>query len=211
MLPKIFIASPLFNPPQIELISEIEGLLQMYGFDFYSARLHSGSDKMSPEQRKDIRAWDPVFKSNIDGLNECQVMIAVLEYRMPETTGIALLDFDIDSYADDNPWNLGIEEIKRIELPDAGTVWEAGYFRAQGKLVLGFHSDRAKHLNLMLTHGCDALVRGINNLDGFLSGQSAMIPQSVVKRSQGTDLYQVASQFDWTYTESWDAANKVVE
>lgn len=215
MKPKIFIASPLFNPNQIAIIERIENLLTEKGYDFYSARLHSGSDKMTPEQRKDITAWDPVFDSNERGLDECDVMIAVLEYAMPPREYPAHIQMAIIDNPDLEPCGPGTV-FTPIELPDAGTVWECGYHRAQGKLVLGFHTDQAKHLNLMLSHGCDGLIKGWENLDGFLTEPKYMpvIPERLVKRlkiigrknSEITDSY-----FNWKFTESWDAANKEVE
>jgi hypothetical protein len=120
MKPKIFIASPLFNPEQIEIITQIEDLLRIHGYDFYSARLHSGSDKMSPEQRKDIRSWDPVFESNIRGLDECRVMIAVLEYAMPKNRAISVLELDTDNTDESNPYGFGVRKYTPIELPDSG-------------------------------------------------------------------------------------------
>lgn len=226
--PKIFIASPLFNGPQIETIIQIERLLSDYGYDFYSARLHSGSGKMTSEQRKDINAWDPVFDANEQGLNECRVMIAVLEYALPEGDKTELfqrgahvgMDFDGEpEYA---------SKRTRIELPDAGTVWEAGYFRAQGKLVLGFHTNQAKHLNLMLSHGCDGMIRGFGNLRTFLGGSDfpagLPITQRLTSRAyrmlgyyadfnlpKSAQILLDATLFDWSAVEQWDAKTKEVE
>jgi hypothetical protein len=176
---------------------------------------------MTPEQRKDIRAWDPVFESNEQGLNECRVMIAVLEYAMPANKAIHLVEKDVTLSSDmctDNdtgePRAL-YPSYNPIELPDAGTVWECGYHRAQGKIVIGFHTDKAKHLNLMLTHGCDAMIRGFENLEGFLSGEAVTIPTRVMQRGRqlGKSLYfhSDAAQFDWSFTEDWDAKSKAVE
>ena len=161
MKPRVFIASPLFNRPQHELLDNVEAILSNNGFDYYSARKHSGSDKIPKDRLKDMSAWDPVFKSNEDGLNECQVMICVLEYAMPKGVSLVIHGHSF----------VGVEMLfKKIELPDAGTVWEAGYHRAQGKLVIGFHSQkRPEHLNLMLTHGVDGLLLGYEALDTFLN------------------------------------------
>lgn len=219
--PKVFIASPLFNPPQIEIIEKIEALLEKNGYEYYSARKHSGSDKMTPEQRKDLRAWDPVFDSNEQGLNECRVMIAVLEYALPEGEALTLSRMFAE------PDDLYCEIRECVELPDAGTVWEAGYHRAQGKLVVGFHTDQAKHLNLMLSHGCDGLIKGWDNLKQFIEGETlnaSLLPGNVKKRIEtvmnryrragletNSRIMLDACDFDWEATEGWDAANKEVE
>ena len=135
--PRVFIASPLFNPAQIAIIRDIETLLAENDFSFYSARLHSGSDKLTPEQKRDLRAWDPIFESNVQGLDDCDVMIAVLEYAFPDGQQLVLQDRrGLDAGAD------SIDTV--LELPDAGTVWEMGYHQAQGKLVLGFHSNKGE-------------------------------------------------------------------
>jgi nucleoside 2-deoxyribosyltransferase len=208
--PRVFIASPLFNGPQHAIIDSIEKLLGLYGFDYYSARQHSGSDKLSAEDKKDLRKWDPVFQSNLDGLDECRVMIAVLEYALPEDKRMYLCTGE-----EDGP-GFNVLSSQEMELPDAGTVWEMGYFRAQGKIVIGYHTDKAKHLNLMLSHGCDALIKGFENLDNFISGEATKYPASLVHRlskaKTGVEfLTNDASHFDWRYTEEFDSANKVVE
>jgi nucleoside 2-deoxyribosyltransferase len=213
--PLCFIASPLFNPPQLEIISHIEGLLEGAGYRYYSARKHSGSDKMTPEQRKDLRAWDPVFQSNIDGLNRADFGIAVLEYALPDNQGMLIVQ-------DASP---GIEyrfheKSLRVELPDAGTVWEMGYLAAQGKPVIGFHTDKAKHLNLMLSHGVAGLVLGYDALAQFLGYDRGPYadPQELLDwenaRPRDYDTWNRPEKvywFDWRATHQWDATTKEVE
>lgn len=193
--PKIFIASPLFNTAQHEILDQIESILEQHDYTYYSARKHSGSDLLTPEQRKDINAWNPVFDSNRQGLDECRVCIAVLEYAYPEGTTLCVVKNSV---------------AMQVELPDAGTVWETGYLHAQGKLVLGFHTTKqAKHLNLMLTHGCDGLLTGYGSLHSFLGGpkslQDVAIPERVHKRLlrvPGQAFYD-AYRFNWTATQPW--------
>jgi len=210
--PKIFIAAPLFNANQIDIIVGIESILDFYGFGFYSARLHSGSDKLTPEDRKDIRKWDPVFDSNEQGLNECSVCVAVLEYAMSEDECLGIVSS-----------TEGGLDYKPVELPDAGTVWETGYMRAQGKLVIGFHTTkRASHLNLMLSHGCDGLICGLHNLDHFFHGLGGReIPARLQSRlslmsnsgraARAQYAAHDASYFNWDAVEDWDAMKKDVE
>lgn len=152
---KVFIASPLFNEPQIAIIREIEEALNRAQIPFYSARLHSKSDQIPPEERKNPRAWDAVFDSNVQGLNTSTHMIAVLEYAYPPETSLNV----ISSIS-------GAEVVRTpISLPDAGTVWEMGYFHALRRPVYGYHRDQAGHLNLMLTHGCSGMVVGTDQLN----------------------------------------------
>ncbi len=223
MKPKVFIASPLFNKPQIQIISTIEGTLHEAGFDFYSARLHSGSDKLSPEDRKDLRKWDPVFESNLAGLDECQVCIAVLEYTMPDGQRLTMQkrEHHINPdpsrpgsfFPDTHEWSASV-----IELPDAGTVWEMGYMRAQGKLVVGFHTDKAKHLNLMLSHGVDGMLLGYDALRNFLNppktsqfDSSDVIQKLAERTAADSRVLSLATWFDWSACHVFDAQNKEVE
>jgi nucleoside 2-deoxyribosyltransferase len=229
MRPKIFIASPLFNAAQIAIIAQIEAMLAGHGYDYYSARLHSGSDKLTPEQRRDIRCWDPVFDSNEAGLDECRVCIAVLEYPLPYGQEMGVLR----RLGQDEQWTSPTPSVflstdvaehlegrgmhhpyayTRLELPDAGTVWETGYMRAQGKIVVGFHSDKAKHLNLMLSHGCDGLIRGFENLEGFLAHGASRVPTRLLQRKNLNPMTRNdAALFDWRHVEDFDAATKDVE
>ena len=180
---KIFIASPLFNPQQTAIIERIEQIITAAGHTFYSARLHSGSDKMTPEERKDLRAWDPIFESNVKGLDDCEAMIAVLEYAMPKGQSLILHENGT--------------ALREVELPDAGTVWEMGYHRAQDKPVIGFHSqERPAHLNLMLTHGCMGLVLGYGALESFLK-------PGTPSEARGT--------FQWSACSPWEADSRQVE
>lgn len=204
----IFIASPLFNPPQIQLIEQIEQAITRAGHEFYSARLHSGSDKLTPEQRKDLAAWDPVFESNVRGLDDADLCIAVLEYRQPEEVRLELVRYDQQKSreAGFKPGDKIPGELLALpELPDAGTVWEMGYLAAQGKPVIGFHSqERPAHLNLMLTHGCQGLLLGLPALEEFLQNPGG---ESLVWEWGKKHLYP----FGWTACSAWDAASRQVE
>lgn len=163
----VFIAAPLFNAPQIELIQEIEYAVSDSNKTFYSARLHSGSDTMTAEEKKIMSNWDPVFQSNVDGLNAAELMIAVLEYPMPDDTALLLWR--------DSKEKPGEALVTNVQLPDAGTVWEMGYFRALGKPVIGFHREQSGHLNLMLSHGCDGFLKDTVDLLRYLSGDTSAL------------------------------------
>lgn len=209
--PRVFIASPLFNPVQIGLIQRIEDSLSAAGYDFYSARLHSGSERLTPEQRKSYDSWTPVYLSNERGLDSCRVQICVLEYAMPYGHSLAITLADTEGTV--------VPLKKHLELPDAGTVWEAGYMRAQGKLVIGFHSTkRAEHLNLMLSHGTDGLITGFDALESFLAGyaptvRNTSVPERVHSRAlamrqsnreAGFQLEKDAVLFNWDACQTWN-------
>ena len=153
---KVYIAAPLFNPAQIEIIESIEELCYDASLDFYSPRLHSGSSLLSPEDRRHFEKWTPVFESNEQALHQCDCMIAVLEYA--QTPG----------------FRLGLEVVTNsgdpmdfipLEIPDTGVVWEMGVMNALNKPVFGYHSTKQpEQMNLMLTH----------SLAGMLCGKPAL-------------------------------------
>jgi nucleoside 2-deoxyribosyltransferase len=224
--PKIFIASPLFNPAQHAVLDELETAIKQSGFDFYSARHHSGSDKLTPEQKRVLSNWDPIFDSNVQGLESCRVCIANIGYQYPDGTFLGLCK--------EGQKGLGLPKydtavIKPLELPDAGTVWEMGFMRAQAKLVIGYHPDaQPTHLNLMLSHGCDGIITGVQNLQWFLSGaansketNSVHAPERLRQRCQqirdtygslfASTLWDDACLFDWTACHQFDAQSKEVE
>lgn len=206
-LPKVFIASPLFNPEQHQILDRIEALLARSDFKFYSARHDSEAYVPKGEDKKLPGAWDAVFNSNLLGLNECNIMIAVLSYALPSGHKMLLQTPGGNT--------LGTDTFKELELPDSGTVWEMGYFLGKGKLVVGFHPEKeANHLNLMLTHGCDALITGWDALGEFISGSPQdgdKWPARVSTRMESAGplgamaLYKVAQNFDWSATSTWGA------
>ncbi len=135
---KVFIASPLFNPRQIEVIERIETLLESVGIPYYSARQHAPKliDIDNPIQRAQT------FQSNVQGLAEATHMIAVLDW---------LLENGAPSGISDN-----------------GTVWEMGSFYFQNKPVIGFYVFPPKKPNLMLANSCSGFCYGFEELERFV-------------------------------------------
>lgn len=219
-LPKVFIASPLFNPAQISIISTIESLCEERGLPYYSARRHSGSHLLSPEQRKVRSNWDSVFQSNEQGLIDSDLMIAVLSYELPTDTQLGLLREHLGgevhrgmSLISPKAPVAGVNNtpspdeyaFQSIELADNGTVFEVGYFRALGKPVVAFHPTAvASNANLMLTHGCDGFISGVPNLTTFFASVTQVSecgwhePDSILDRlkdrMRSTTTYSTLSQ-----------------
>lgn len=167
----IYIAGPLFNTQQVSILETIEDLAEQFKLSYYSPRIHSGSSNMTAEDRKSFEAWDKVFKSNEEELRDCRMLICVLNYALPTTHKLVMkvehTDIPVDPKAD---ITVNVKEFP-IELPDSGTVWEMGYYRAcmRPLPVIGYHDDEVpKSLNLMLSHGCDYLVCGSAELSQFL-------------------------------------------
>jgi nucleoside 2-deoxyribosyltransferase len=191
---KTYIAAPLFNESQIEIISSIEQILSSRGIDYYSPRIHSGSHLMNDEDRKNTDAWKAVFDSNVKALYDCEIMIAVLEYAMPKDRCLALICWYMAG-----KYRMYMREWKEIELPDTGTVWEMGLFKALNKPVIGYHTNEAKQMNLMLTHSCEGFIKGLDQLEKFVRIDTSY-PEHQLKR-----------YFDMDMLSEWDTKNKGVE
>jgi nucleoside 2-deoxyribosyltransferase len=210
----LFIASPLFNPFQHGIIGRIEDLCIAKGIEFYSARKDSEPFVPKGEDKKNPDAWDKVFQNNEEGLQACHIMIAVLGYALPENQKFGL------ATGVDHSFEHGVRmaDFKHVEIPDSGTVWEMGYFRALGKPVIGFHpTRRADDINLMLTHGCDGLISGWDSLTDFFTERVAFDYDSIPSRlwsfpkellgSEEERIRETATQFDWNAVERWGAQN----
>ena len=175
----VYIAAPFFNAAQNDTVTAIEDVLQQSGHTFYSPRIHSGSAKLTPIERQTKAAWGPVLQSNIDALHTCDVLLAVLEYAMPE--GRVLKVCRSSSHGE--PY---YPEGSALEIPDAGVIWECGYRYALNDmailhvnastneaLILGFHTtQQPRKLNLMLSHTLHGFVTGYEQLQQVMDGRA---------------------------------------
>lgn len=215
-LPKVFIASPLFNPQQMLVIDGIEQLLHSRQLEYYSARHDSESHVPKGDDKKKPEAWNGVFRNNEEGLRDCDIMIAVLSYALAPDCMMGTGEMINFSHQKNLPTQVVMNSFKPLELPDSGTVWEMGYFRALDKIVIGFHPEkRGDHLNLMLTHGCDGLISGWDNLSKFIGSMNPVMScgerlqnrMHEVGPLQAQVMYTIACHFDWEAIELWGAQN----
>lgn len=207
--PRIYIAAPLFNSAQINLIQRIEDRLDKCGIPYFSPRIESEPFMPLPQDRKNASAWEPVFDCNIRGLRDSSILLAVLNYSLPEEQQVGLASYVEEPFEH----HVRMASFKPLELPDTGTIWEMGYFLGKGKIVVGFHPEKkAEHLNVMLTHGCDGLISGWNNLDGFfMNPHTGFVPPLLSKRMAEMlpltqhSVRQELGYFDWSCTAQWAA------
>jgi len=165
---KVYIAGPLFNKKQVENLERIEKLFDGLDIEYYSPRLHSGSDKLSAEEKRDFHNWTSVFESNLTGLAWCTHVLAVLNYPMPEGKALAITNLPDGSHVGDTQYETLVDTL--IELPDSGTVFEMGYASANEIPIIGFHPDETpKRLNLMLSHSCEFLAIGFDKLETLVN------------------------------------------
>ena len=173
--PRIYIAAPFFNHPQQAIVSKIEGLLDRTGFPYYSPRLHSGSHLIPPEHRKDRSLWKSVLDSNIQNLYNCDLVLAVIEYAMPPGIELVPVATEPGIVRDGKHIRSMIAspklDVKAIELPDAGVIWECGMAFAINRPVIAYHSNKSPdELNLMLSHTIQGFLSGWSSISAFFEG-----------------------------------------
>jgi nucleoside 2-deoxyribosyltransferase len=174
----VYIAGPFFNLAQVLIIARIEAWLSQAGHSFYSPRLHSGSAALSQEEKRDPKAWDPVFASNVYHLYNCGLLLAVVEWAMPEYQALHLCQLSQQRDAElPRSWEIR----NKVELPDSGTVWEMGFVRGWNAAaqfyteghepripIIGFHSSKLPaQLNLMLVKGVHGNLTGWDAFEKF--------------------------------------------
>lgn len=155
----VYLAGPLFNEPQLNILRYLERTLEENGFDFFSPRLHSGSHKILKEERLDRSKWESVFSSNIQAMEKADIMVGVVDYLREAGDTLCVQTI----YPGNNV------STKGVYLPDTGTVFEVGYFKALKKPVYAYTERDIYSLNLMLTHSFDGLIAGKTNFRKFFS------------------------------------------
>ena len=76
---KVYIAAPFFNEEQLNKVKGIESLLEDAGVEFFSPRSEGSLGNMTPEERK--AKMGDVFQSNVDHMDWCTHMVAVIDDR----------------------------------------------------------------------------------------------------------------------------------
>ena len=76
---KVYLASPFFNPEQLEVVKLVESLLKNLGFQLYSPRLDGVIQDMSNEERQ--RSLKKIFDLNCKNMDEAELILAILNWR----------------------------------------------------------------------------------------------------------------------------------
>lgn len=82
--PMIYIAAPFFNPTQLHIVQEIENQLIDADYEYFSPRLEGVLLEMTEAER--VASMKDVYDGNIKKMEECSVMIAVVDGRDTGTT-----------------------------------------------------------------------------------------------------------------------------
>lgn len=154
--PMIYIAAPFFNGAQKVIVRCIERAITWAGYSYYSPETDSGSLDLSPEMRGNSTFWKQVFNNNVQAIKDSILMIAVLDYALPEGQELRVCDT-----------RNGYDTVRRVEIPDSGVVWEMGdaYQRVD---IVGYRELEPTTMNLMLAKTVTGMVYGLDNLADFL-------------------------------------------
>jgi nucleoside 2-deoxyribosyltransferase len=74
---KVYIASPFFNPIQLERVKWIEETLDELGINFFSPRSFGTLQGMTIEEKR--ISSKKIYNSNVDNIKDCNVFLAVLD------------------------------------------------------------------------------------------------------------------------------------
>lgn len=153
--PQFYLAAPFFNEAQIEIVSRIENMMRMHGVPLFSPR-------QTPENKKpkltDEDAAE-IFRNNIKGILDCQAVLAVMDWAMPEGQHLFVCEGRGDVTVTSPPLN----------IPDVGTVFEMGYAFGR-RPIYGFTlRKKGEKVNLMLTQCLEGVIYGWDDLISFLN------------------------------------------
>lgn len=198
---QVYIAGPLFNPAQITILEHIELMCEIASTPHFSPRLHSEPYLPPPEDRAKPEAWDRMFGMNVNAIEKCGVILAVLNYAMPD-----YMQVGVGTHVHEFDHQTVMANFKPLYLPDSGTVWEMGYARGTGRIVVGFHPDKKpEHLNLMLTHGTVGMLCGWDALETFLKGKQSetWTPLGIPHTYSILDpvSHAAITEFDWSVAQ----------
>lgn len=167
MAMSIYLAGPFFNAEQRALVRELEKGLEQAGHNVWSPSrdgIALPPNASDAEQRR-------VFELNFTQINQCDVMVAILEPNDPRPVKVAVSAFEdhvsaFDAVGEDiSPFDVDSFEIDAQnqvwpQYSDTGTVWEMGAAYMAGKAVVGYYDVGAKRPNLMLAKSCRGIAFG---------------------------------------------------
>lgn len=76
---KVYIASPFFNEEELNFVKQIESTMDSIGMTYYSPRKDVILQDVPKEER--LKMTKQVYDNNVNNIEECDVMIAVIDNR----------------------------------------------------------------------------------------------------------------------------------
>lgn len=76
---KVYVASPFFNPDQLDTVEKVENMLERYNFNAFSPRLHGGVfNKEAPMEEREKQAKE-IFTGNEKAMSEADFAVINLD------------------------------------------------------------------------------------------------------------------------------------
>lgn len=75
----VYIAAPFFNEAEVETVKRIEGLLECMELKYFSPR--TSGVLMDMDKKEAESKYDFIFRINIERLNWCDTVVAVIDNR----------------------------------------------------------------------------------------------------------------------------------
>ena len=159
MATRYYLASPFFNDAQLQSVGRLESIFAACGVRVYSPVTANPGIKI-----RSAAQAESVFRDNLQGLAACSHMLACVDWLHAPGEYTARIYHA--------PGRKIADEVARLNLPDAGTVWEMGWFYAAEKPVVLFTTQEphTARLNLMLTQSAAGVVCGYTPLTHWLRG-----------------------------------------
>lgn len=167
---RVYIAAPFFTPMEIGVVQTIENMLDEFGIPYFSPRKDGGNDSRQGSVRENAKA---IFEANIEALQACNKVLAVLDRFPADNQEVWLCERDVH--------DILLPVRGPLKQPDIGTVWELGYFAALryaglthgDSSIFGFTRVARNYssMNVMILEGVDAVCYGLEELAMALSEQ----------------------------------------
>ena len=154
----IYLAGPFFNEVQEASAWKLIALCKDHKIEYFAPIEQDSIKIKTPEQAQ------KVFDSNTKNIEECEIILAQLEWLMPEHHELRVVK------------NIGVQdsvsfliESPPLNLPDTGTVFEMGAGFLAGKEIIGYMTKPQEKLNLMLAQSCDGFLKGWSQIEAYLA------------------------------------------
>ncbi len=163
-----YLAGPFFNVPQKLWAERIRDLVIGADRHYYAPVEH-----MFQEGIHDKSKATKVFNDNQENLIRANVVLCQLDWLLEDDSELRVIRMQQGT--------LKSVLSSKLNIPDAGTLWEMGYacalrnsrnsqlrITAQGPAVIGYVSQKTEKLNLMLARSCDGFYNGEDELIRFI-------------------------------------------
>lgn len=177
--PKFYVAGPFFNERQTQVIQQIETMLDDYGYPYFSPRQHGPVLEGRPRSMEDAMK---VFDSNVMGLLDVDVLLAVADYLLPEgqeLRAVTPVEDDEDDMVSDRV-DVFAATSPALHIPDLGTTFELGLAHGirmkrdaidnKPEIVLFTERQQIRSINLMLTMCADGTLFSWAQMQAWLEG-----------------------------------------